>query len=190
MSRWEPGAAERLHTAALELALEHGFAAITVPQITARAGLTTRTFFRHFTDKREVLFTGESVLPTVMAQVFASAAPDLTPMEVIATSLRDVVAPRFDGLRDYLRLLRGVIRSDEGLRERELRKRSLIAEAGAAGFRDRGLNDLEATLAAQLAATVIDVAVGRWLDEDTERPLADIILETTTAMQAVVTRPS
>src|SRR4051812_29486114 len=99
MSRWESGAAERLHAAALELALEHGFAAITVPQITARAGLTTRTFFRHFADKREVLFTGEDAVPAVMTQAFAEAAPDLTPMQVIVQGLRDVVAPRFDGLR-------------------------------------------------------------------------------------------
>ncbi|GAA1641742.1 TetR/AcrR family transcriptional regulator [Actinoplanes couchii] len=189
MSRWEPGAADRLHTAALELAAEHGFAAITVPQITARAGLTTRTFFRHFTDKREVLFTGETVLPAVMAEVFAGAPPELTPMEVITTGLRDVVAPRFEGRRENLRLRRGIVQSDEGLRERELRKRSLIAEAGAAGFRDRGLSDLEATLAAQLAATIIDTAVSRWLDEDTERPLADIVLETTVALRSVTGRP-
>src|SRR5690242_7285084 len=98
MSRWERGAAQRLREAALELFVEHGFTAVTVPQITARAGLTTRTFFRHFADKREVLFAGEDALPGVVAQAFAAAAPELTPMEVIVTSLCDVFAPRFDGL--------------------------------------------------------------------------------------------
>ncbi|MGX6601415.1 helix-turn-helix domain-containing protein [Micromonosporaceae bacterium Da 78-11] len=189
MSRWEPGAAERLQSAALELFVEHGFAAVTVPEITARAGLTTRTFFRHYADKREVLFTGENLLPAVMTQVFAAAAPELTPMEVIVGGLRDVVAPRFEGLRDHLRLRRGVVLSDEGLRERELRKRSLMGEAGAAGFRDRGLSDLEATLAAQLAATILDTAVSRWLDEDGDRALADIVLETAAALQAII-RPT
>ena len=56
MGRWEPDARDRLERAALELFVEHGFDPVTVPEITARAGLTTRTFFRHFADKREVLF--------------------------------------------------------------------------------------------------------------------------------------
>lgn len=185
MSRWEPGAAERLQAAALELFVEHGFASVTVPQITARAGLTTRTFFRHFADKREVLFAGEAALPAVIAQAFAEAPPELTPMEVIIRSLGDVVAPRFDGLRDYLRVRRSVVLSDEGLRERDLRKRALIAETATAGFRDRGLSDLEASLAAQLAATIMDVAVSRWLDEPADRALADIIVETAAALEEV-----
>jgi AcrR family transcriptional regulator len=160
--------------------------AVTVPQITARAGLTTRTFFRHFPDKREVLFTGVSSLPAVITQVFAEASPALTPMQVIIKGLCEVVAPRFDGLRDYLRLRRGVVLSDEGLRERELRKRALIAEAAAAGFRDRGLSDLEASLAAQLAAAIIDTAVSRWLDEQTDRALADVILETSLTLEKMI----
>lgn len=189
MSRWEPGAAERLQAAALDLFVEHGFAAVTVPQITARAGLTTRTFFRHFADKREVLFTGEDALPAVMTKVFAEAPPESAPMDMIIKGLCDVVAPRFDGMRDYLRVRRGVVLADEGLRERDLRKRALIAEAAAAGFRDRGLSDLEASLAAQLAATIIDIAVSRWLDEQTDRPLAEVILEAASALEKIVTDP-
>ncbi len=187
MSRWEPGAAQRLQAAALELFVEHGFAAVTVPQITARAGLTTRTFFRHFADKREVLFTGEDALPAVMAQVFAQSPPEMTPMELIVKGLCEVVAPRFDGLRDHLRVRRGVVLSDEGLRERDLRKRALTAEAAISGFRDRGLTVLEATLAAQLAATIIDTAISRWLDDETDRPLAAIMVETAAALKDVVT---
>ncbi|AGL15050.1 TetR/AcrR family transcriptional regulator [Actinoplanes sp. N902-109] len=185
MSRWEPGAAQRLQAAALELFIEHGFAAVTVPQITAHAGLTTRTFFRHFADKREVLFTGEDGLPEVAERIFAEAPPELTPMQVIVKGLTEVVAPRFDGLRDYLRRRRGVIQSDDGLRERELRKRALIAEHGAVSFRARGLSELEATVAAQLAATVLDTSIGRWLDDPADRPLADIIVETSAALASV-----
>lgn len=187
MSRWEPGAAQRLRSAALDLFVEHGFANVTVPQITERAGLTTRTFFRHFTDKREVLFAGEEALPEVMAQVFAEAPASLTPLEVITRGLTEIVAPRFEGLRDHLRLRRGVVRSDEGLRERELRKSALIAEAGTEGFRTRGLPEREAALAARLAATVLDTALAHWLDDDTDRPLTDHVTATIAALRTLVT---
>ena len=186
MSRWEPGSAARLQAAAFELFTEHGFAAVTVPEITARAGLTTRTFFRHFADKREVLFAAEEQLPEVMAQVFATAPPALTPMEVIIKGFRDVVAPRFDGLRDHLRVRRGIVLSDPGLRERDLRKRALVAEGAAAGFRDRGLAGLEAVLAAQVAATILDTAITRWLDDAGDRELGEVILETAAALETVV----
>ena len=69
MGRWQPGARDRLEAAALELFLEQGFAATTVPQITARAGLTTRTFFRHFADKREVLFAREAEMPALAEKI-------------------------------------------------------------------------------------------------------------------------
>src|SRR5215471_5784528 len=55
MGRWEPNARGRLEQAALELFLERGFEQATVTEIARRAGLTQRTFFRYFADKREVL---------------------------------------------------------------------------------------------------------------------------------------
>ena len=58
MSRWEPDARGRLEKAALALYGERGFENTTVAEIADRAGLTERTFFRYFTDKREVLFAG------------------------------------------------------------------------------------------------------------------------------------
>ena len=186
MSRWQPNARERLERAARELFVEQGFAATTVPQITARAGLTTRTFFRHFADKREVLFAGEDEMPAVMTRVFVDAAPELTPMEVIVRGLSDVVAPRFDGLRDYLRVRRTVVQSDEGLRERELRKLAIIASGGYDGFRRRGLGHLEATLAAQVAVTVFDTSLTRWLDDPGDRSLAEIVAETAAVLAGLV----
>jgi AcrR family transcriptional regulator len=186
MSRWEPGSAERLRAAALELFVEHGFAAVTVPEITARAGLTTRTFFRHFADKREVLFAGEDELPAVVTRVFTDAPPSLAPMEVIVKGLTEVVAPRFEGLRDYLRVRRGVIESDEGLRERELRKLAVIAEGGAAGFRGRGLSEVEASLAADLAVAVFRNSVTRWLDDPEDRGLATVVTETAAVLASLV----
>jgi len=175
VARWEPGAAERLHRAALELFVEQGFAETTVPQITARAGLTTRTFFRHFADKREVLFAGETHVPEGVARVFAEASPGASPLDVVVEGLVTVVAPRFDGLHGYLRTRRGVVESDEGLRERELRKLTVLRDAARQGFLDRGLDDLAATLAAHVAVTLFDVSVSRWLDSDGRRPLAEVV---------------
>ena len=82
MSRWQPDARERLERAALELFTEQGFAETTVPQITAKAGLTTRTFFRYFADKREVLFSNDEEAAELAARMIAEAPAHLTPMEI------------------------------------------------------------------------------------------------------------
>ena len=185
MSRWEPNARERLERAALELFVERGFAETTVPQITARAGLTTRTFFRHFADKREVLFAGEEELPALVARLMADAPASLGPMMVIVQGLETVAATRFEGRREYVRTRRSIIRSDEGLRERELRKLSVLSEAVSRGFRDRGVDELAATLAAQVAVTIFSVAVSRWLDHDGEQPLSEFVHETLGTLRSV-----
>lgn len=98
----------------------------------------------------------------------ADAPTSLGPMGVVAHGLEAVAATRFEGLHGYLKTRRSVIRSDEGLRERELRKLSVLSEAVGRGFRDRGVDGLTATLAAQVAVTVFGVAIDRWLGEDGE----------------------
>ena len=164
MGRWQPNAGERLERAAVELFVEEGFAETTVPQITARAGLTTRTFYRHFADKREVLFAGEEELPDLVARLMADAHASLGPMLLIEQGLQTVAATRFEGRLDYLRARRGVVQSDQGLRERELRKLSVLSEAITRGFRSRGLDDLTATVTAEIAVSVFSVSVSHWLD--------------------------
>src|SRR6188508_1594363 len=115
MSRWQPDARGRLERAAVELFLSQGFSVTTVPEIADRAGLTTRTFFRHFTDKREVLFGAEAELPDVVAGVLADAPDALTPLELVEFGLTRVAAARFDGLREFLRMRRSIIVTDVGL---------------------------------------------------------------------------
>jgi len=190
MSRWQPHARDRLERAAVELFIEQGFAETTVPQITARAGLTTRTFFRHFTDKREVLFARDEELPAVVAQIAADAPASLSPMMVIADALETVAATRLDGQLAYLRTRRAVIQADEGLRERELRKQSVLSDAISRGFRTRGLDELTAMLAAQLAVTVFSVTISRWLDQDGEQPLSALVHDTLRALRSVTADPA
>jgi len=186
MARWEPRARERLEQAALELFVEQGFADTTVAQITGRAGLTTRTFFRHFSDKREVLFGVEQDLPALVAQLMADAPASLRPMALIEQGLAVVASTRFEGQRDYLRTHRAVVAADASLRERALQKQAVLSAAVSQGFQERGLDELTSTLAAHVAVTVLDVAVDRWLDGHGEAPLTELVRDTLHALRGLL----
>ncbi len=189
MGRWQPNARGRLERAAVELFAEQGFAATTVPQIAARADLTTRTFFRHFADKREVLFAGDEELPALVARLATDAPAALGPLPAIAYALETVAATKFEGQYAYLRTRRAIIQADAGLRERELRKLAVLSEAISRGFRERGVDELAAILAAQLAVTVFSVTIARWLDQNGEQPLSELVRDTLRALRAVTADP-
>ena len=175
MVRWQPDARGRLQQAALELFAEQGFAATTVPAITARAGLTTRTFFRHFADKREVLFADEAALPAYAEQLVAGAPAGTSPLAVVLEGLRTVAEARFEGRKDAIRQWRAIVASDAGLRERELQKRAALATAIRDGFQARGLDPTRAALLAETSATLMCVSVTAWLETDDDRRLYDLI---------------
>lgn len=187
MGRWPEGARARLEAAALALFVEQGFAETTVPQIAARAGLTTRTFFRHFADKREVLFAYQAELPDVVREVMADVPQSASALEVISVSLRRLAETKFDGRRDYLLAHQAIVDADAGLRERGLRKMSILSEAIGHEFRDRGLDDLGATLAAHTAVTVLSVALDRWLGAVEETSLSIHVSDTLAALQSLTT---
>jgi len=189
VSRWQSDARGRLERAAVELFVEQGFAATTVPQITARAGLTTRTFFRHFADKREVLFDGDEI-PAYATRLMREAPPALDPMTLIVQGLRTVAESRFEGRADELRVRRDIIRSDAGLRERDLRKRAALADAIRQGFLDRGVDARTGTLAAEISVSVLYTALEQWLDQNDDRPLFNIVLDTLDALQDLLTTPT
>src|SRR5665213_3441054 len=88
MVRWEPGSGGRLAQAAMELYVERGFEQTTVADIAERAGLTERTFFRHFADKREVLFSGQDEFLDSFVATVASAPDDAPPLEAVAAALQ------------------------------------------------------------------------------------------------------
>jgi AcrR family transcriptional regulator len=186
VGRWRPDARQRLEQAAIELFSTQGFAATTVPQIAARAGLTTRTFFRHFADKREVLYGGDEI-PEFATQLIADAPASLEPAMLLIGGLQTVAESRFEGRREEIRVRRAIIRSDEGLRERDLRKRADLGQAIRAGFTARGVDARTAVLLAETAVTVIQVALEEWLDEDDNRTLFEVMLETIGSLQATLT---
>jgi AcrR family transcriptional regulator len=184
VGRWRPDARQRLEQAAIELFSTQGFAATTVPQIAARAGLTTRTFFRHFADKREVLYGGDEI-PELATKLIMDAPASLDPATLLISGLQTVAETRFEGRREEIRLRRAIIRSDEGLRERDLRKRADLGEAIRAGFTGRGVDATTAVLLAETAVTVIQVALEEWLDSG-DRTLFEVMQDAIGSLQATL----
>ena len=174
MVRWEPGAPERLQKAALELFATRGFEQTTATEIAQSVGLTERTFFRHFSDKREVLFYGQHLLVQAFLAGVDTAPPGASPIEIVACALQSA-APFFpDERRTYSRTRQSVIDQHPALQERELHKLASLATTVADALRARGVDELAATLAAQSGVTVFEIAFTQWIREGEQRSLADI----------------
>jgi AcrR family transcriptional regulator len=174
MVRWEPGAKERLQAAALELFATRGFEQTTAAEIAQSVGLTERTFFRHFSDKREVLFYGQQQFLQAFVDGVNAAPPDATPLEVIASALDGATAFFPDERRPHSRTRQSVIDQNPALRERELHKLAGVATTVAEALHARGIGEPAATLAAQSGATVFGIAFAQWIREGETRSLPDI----------------
>ena len=166
VGRWEPGAADRITDAAIELFRERGFEGTTTAAIAERAGVTRRTFFRYFGDKRDVIFVEHSRLAETVAAVMAVAPPGSPAMEVISTALHRLATDIFEGHRDRVRGLHLLIVSDEALREREQLKNALIADAAERSLVERGFSQFDARLAAGVGVLALSLAIERWIDDD------------------------
>jgi AcrR family transcriptional regulator len=185
MSRWKPNASSRLQQAALELYSEHGFDETTVAEIAQRAGLTERTFFRHFADKREVLFAGADSLQELMVSTIADAPDGTVPIATIAAALEAAAA--WFHYHEYSRLRQAVIAANAGLRERELIKFAALSAALAEALRQRGVSEPAASLAAEAGIVVFKVAFERWVDDGNQRALLPLIREAFNDLRAVTT---
>jgi AcrR family transcriptional regulator len=174
MVRWEPGAPQRLQQAALELFATRGFEQTTAMEIAQSVGLTERTFFRHFSDKREVLFYGQDLFVEAFRAGVEAAPPGASPIEVVADALRSVAALFPDERRSYSRTRQSVIDVNPALREREVHKLASLATTVADALRVRGVDDLAATLAAESGMTVFRSAFTQWIRDGEQRSLADI----------------
>ena len=162
MARWEPDSRGRLEQAALALYGERGFENTTVAEIAARAGLTERTFFRHFADKREVLFWGAGALQELMVAAVAGAPEAAPPMDAVAAAL-----------------------DAAELRERELIKLASLASALADALRRRGVKGPAATLCAEAGIAVFRVAAERWFNGRNRRTLPQLIRQSLDELKAV-----
>ncbi|MEX5709423.1 TetR family transcriptional regulator [Parafrankia sp. FMc6] len=184
MGRWEPNASGRLSEAAMELYVERGFEQTTVAEIAQRAGLTARTFFRYFADKREVLFAGSAILEEHLIAALESTPASASPMEAVAVAL-DAAATMLGQRREFSRRRQSVIAANAELRERELIKMASLSGALAAGLRRRGVADSDASLAAEAGIAVFRVAFERWVGEPTDRGLATIMRESLEQLKAL-----
>lgn len=184
MPRWDPDAQGRLVKAALALFDEHGYDATTVAQIAEAAGLTKRTFFRYFADKREVLFDGSRALEALWASGIEAAPADAGPMAAVSAGL-DQVARLFADRQPFARIRARVIAANPELRERELIKLQTLAGAVERALAERGVPPDTASLAAQAGITVFHAAFTRWLDQDDPAALGRLAHESLDQLRSV-----
>jgi len=170
--------------AAMELFAERGFEQTTASDIAERAGVSERTFFRHFTDKREVLFDGGDALQQLVTDAIRDAPADISPLEV-ALSAMTASAAFFDAIRDRAVRRARIIAAHPSLQERELLKLAALAETVAEALRARGVAEPTATLAAHGALGVFQVAFDRWAGEDDAPGFAACVADAAEALRAL-----
>lgn len=188
MGRWKNDARGRLEQAALALYQERGFEQTPVADIAARAGLTERTYFRHFADKREVLFGGSKELQERWVQGVAGAAPNLSALEAVTAALETIeffVPERREHARQRQRLLE----TTAELQERELMKLASLSAAVAGALRGRGISEPAATLAADAGMAVFRAAFGRWIKAEDRQEFGHHVQQALEELRAVLVRP-
>src|SRR5260221_1398106 len=185
VTRWQPNARGRLEQAALELYRERGFDQATVTEIAERAGLTERTCFRYFADKREVLFWGQENLRELYERTIEAAPDSAAPIDAVAAAL-EAAAPVFRERHALARQRQAVIAANPGLQERELLKRALLASAMADALRRRGGTDPTASLAAEAGVIAFGTAFARWVDDPHEQDLARLIRQVLDQLKAAM----
>ena len=184
MVRWEPGARGRLGQAAFELFAERGFEQVTVAEIAERAGLTERTFFRYFADKREVLFAGAEGFQELFVSGVAGAPDSAAPIDAVAGAL-SAAAAMFMAHEDGVRRRSAIIAAHPDLRERELVKLSTVAAAVADALRRRGVTDPAASLTAEAGLAVFRIAFASWISDPDGPDLAHLITASLDELRAV-----
>jgi AcrR family transcriptional regulator len=185
MGRWEPDSRGRLQEAALALYSERGFDQTTAAQIAARAGVTERTFFRHFADKREVLFGGSDLLQQEIVAGVTGAPADDGPLDAVGRGLAAAAAMLGEFRRDLSRQRQAVIAANPELRERELTKLADYAAAVTEALQQRGVGEPHASLAAAAGMTVFRVAIERWSGGGEDQELADVMRDSMAGLRAV-----
>jgi AcrR family transcriptional regulator len=184
MGRWKPDARGRLMQAAFALYGERGFEQTTVAEIAERAGLTERTFFRHFADKREVLFAGADALRDLLVSTVAKAPGSLAPIDAAAAGLEAAGALIQEG-GELAQQRQAIISASAELQERELIKLASLASALADALRQRGVDDPAASLTAEAGIAVFKVAFERWVADTRKQDLPLLIRESLDELKAV-----
>lgn len=166
MARWEPDARGRLENAAMQLFLERGYERTTVEEIAERAGLTERTFFRYFADKREVLFSGSKELEKIIVDHIQSAPRKAGPLEAVASAF-EAAGAALQERRDlhFVRARYALVTRHAEIQERELIKLASLAAAATQALHARGVAEPAASLAAEAGVAVFKIGFERWVSE-------------------------
>jgi AcrR family transcriptional regulator len=186
MARWEPDARGRLEKAAMELFQERGYASTTVEEIAAHAGLTERTFFRYFADKREVLFSGSKALEKGIVDRIESAPKDASPLDAVAAAF-EAAGAEIQDRRDlrFVRARYALVTRHAEIRERELIKLASLAVAVTKALHTRGVSEPAASLAAEAGVAVFKIGFERWVSERKPQDLAAHIRAAVGALKAI-----
>ena len=190
MARWEPDARGRLEKAAMELFQKRGYVQTTVEEIAAHAGLTERTFFRYFSDKREVLFSGSKGLEKTIVERIDGAARDTRPLEVVVSAM-EAAGAELQALRDldYVRARYALVSKHAELQERELIKLSSLALAVTRALHARGVAEPAASLAAEAGIAVFKIGFERWVREGKPSEFAAHVREAAVALAELTGTP-
>jgi AcrR family transcriptional regulator len=184
MARWQPNAPERLVVAALDLFAERGYENTTVIDIAERAGLTKSTFFRHFPDKREVLFGGDT-MTELLVKGIAAAPVTATPLEAVAYALDAVGREAFTpARREFTARRQAVVAANPELQEREALKGLGLTASMADALKRRGVPDLTSRVAAELGALTLTIAYERWSDTTNADEFTEVARRTLSEVQA------
>ncbi|MET0793512.1 MAG: TetR family transcriptional regulator [Polyangiaceae bacterium] len=186
MARWEPDARGRLEKAAMELFQKRGYVQTTVEEIAAHAGLTERTFFRYFTDKREVLFSGSKELEKSIIERIESAARDASPLDAVVAAFEGAGA-ELQERRDlnFVRARYALVTKHAEIQERELIKLASLALAVTHALHARGVAEPSASLAAEAGIAVFKIGFERWVRERKPHDFAAHIREAAAALHAL-----
>lgn len=155
---------KRLQWAALELFREHGYEQTTAAEIAAKAGVTERTFFRHFPDKREVLFDGGVAFIEAVTAAVRNAPKTLGPWDAMFFAF-DSVKQMFVENRPFTEPRQRVIASNAALQERATDKSRALIAAVASALCERGLTVPQANLAAQMGMATLSHGVSAWFKD-------------------------
>ncbi|MEU1663888.1 helix-turn-helix domain-containing protein [Streptomyces sparsogenes] len=166
MARWQPGAAERLVAAAVDLFTEQGYDATTVTQIAERAGVTKSTFFRHFSDKRELLVAGQETLSRLLADGITEAPASASPLQAVAAGLERASSAMGPANRELGPRLKAAVAASTELQERDALKSVGLAAAMTAALIARGVPDPTAHLAAELGVLAFKRGYAQWSESD------------------------
>ncbi len=166
MTRWPPDARGRLVVAAVDLFTEQGYDATTVAQIAERAEVTKSTFFRHFSDKRELLVAGQETLSRLLADGIVEAPATASPLEAVAAGLERASSAMGPTNRELGPRLKAAVAASTELQERDALKNVGLAAAMTTALVTRGVPDPTAHLAGELGVLAFKRGFAHWSEGD------------------------